>query len=291
VNHKDTTHRGEHAAVVERKLWDEVQRVLATNRRAVSTGSRSETFTLFKGLVFDDAGNRMSPVHANKAGCRYRYYVSQALLQQRREDAGSLPRLPAHDFEALVSGRIVGLLGADARMKAALVKVGWNNENDRQRLLRIIIKRIEVAKGVVRVQLDPAPALADEATRLHAAPQTVEIACDLVRDAAGVQITNARESANLSRRSDPALIQGVVRGYQWRRRLFSAEVGSVAELARKAGVNSRYVMRALRMGFLAPDIIDAILAGRQTAAVTCELFRRPIPLEWTAQRLMLGFVQ
>ena len=112
VNHKDATHRGEHAAVVDRRLWDEVQRVMASNRKAVATGSRSETSSLFKGLVFDDAGNRMSPVHANKAGCRYRYYVSQALLQQRKEDAGSLPRLPAHDFEALISGRIVEVLGA-----------------------------------------------------------------------------------------------------------------------------------------------------------------------------------
>jgi site-specific DNA recombinase len=75
VNHKDATHRGEHAALVDRRLWDEVQRVMASNRKAVSTGSRSETSSLFKGLVFDDAGNRMSPVHANKAGCRYRYYV------------------------------------------------------------------------------------------------------------------------------------------------------------------------------------------------------------------------
>lgn len=85
-----------------------------------------------------------------------RYYVSQALLQQRKEDAGSLPRLPAHDFEALISGRILEVLGADPRMKAALVKVGWNNDHDRQRLLRIIIKRIEVAQGVIRVQIDPA---------------------------------------------------------------------------------------------------------------------------------------
>jgi DNA invertase Pin-like site-specific DNA recombinase len=291
VNHKDTTHRGEHAAVVERRLWDEVQGVLAANRRAVSTGSRSGTFSLFKGLVFDDAGNRMSPVHANKAGCRYRYYVSQALLQQRKEDAGSSPRLPAHDFESLVSGRIVEVLGADARMRAALVKVGWNNEDDRRRLLRIIIQRIEVGQGVVRVQLDPAAALADEAAGLHAEPRTVEITCDLVRGAGGVQITTARESGHLSRRPDAALIKGVVRGYQWRHQLLSGEVGSVAELARKAGVNSRYVMRAVRMGFLAPDIIEAILEGRQTAAVSFEIFRQPIPLEWTAQRLMLGFVQ
>ena len=74
-------------------------------------------------------------------------------------------------------------------------------------------------------------------------------------------------------------------------KLLDGEVRSVAELARQAGVNSRYVVRTVRMGFLAPDIIEAILAGRQTAAVTFEIFRQPIPLDWAAQRLMLGFVQ
>ena len=218
------------------------------------------------------------------------YYVSQALLQQRKEDAGSLPRLPAHDFEVLVSGRIVEVLGADARLKAALVKVGWNDEHDRQRLLRIIIKRIEVAKGVVRVQIDPAAALADEAEGLRPEPQTVEIACDLVRGASGVQIAVGKESGNL-RATGSGTDQGVVRGYQWRGQLLSGEVGSVAELASQAGVNARYVVRTVRMGFLAPDIIAAILESRQTAALTFEIFRQPIPLDWAAQRLMLGFVQ
>jgi len=118
--------------------------------------------------------------------------------------------------EALISGRIVELVGADARLKAALVKVGWNNDHDRQRLLRIIIKRIEVAKGVVRVQIDPAAALADEAEGLRPEPQTVEIACNPVRGAGGVQIAMGKESGTLSGRLDPALIKGVVRGYQWR---------------------------------------------------------------------------
>ena len=45
------------------------------------------------------------------------------------------------------------------------------------------------------------------------------------------------------------------------------------------------------MGILALDIIEAILEGRQTAAVTVEVFRRPLPLDWSEQRLMLGFVE
>jgi hypothetical protein len=103
-------------------------------------------------------------------------------------------------------------------MKAALVKVGWNNDHDRQRLLRIIIKRIEVARGMVRVQIDPAAALAEEAEGLHPEPQTVEIACDLVRGASGVQIAISKESGNLSHRLDPALIKGVVRSHKGHRR-------------------------------------------------------------------------
>ena len=291
VTHKDAAHPGEHAALVEGVLWDKVHKVMANNRRAVLSGMRCESNSLFKGLVFDDAGNRMSPAHANKAGRRYRYYVSQALLQQRKESAGSLPRLPAHDFEQLVSGRIGEVLGEDARMKAALIKLGWNKQHDRNRLLRIIIKRIEVAKGVVRVQLDPAAALADHAGGLPPEPKTIELSLDLVKGAGGVEIITGKQSGNVARRLNPALISGIARGYRWRNRLLSGEVGSVVEIARKAGVSPRYVIRMMRMGFLAPDIIEAILEGRQTAAVTVEIFRKPIPLDWSAQRLMLGFVE
>jgi len=65
----------------------------------------------------------------------------------------------------------------------------------------------------------------------------------------------------------------------------------VAELAHKAGVDNRFVIRMVRMGFLAPDIIEAIFEGRQTAALTSEFFRKPIPLDWAEQRLLLGFVE
>jgi hypothetical protein len=54
------------------------------------------------GRLFDDRGNRMSPTHANKRGVRYRYYVSHALLQNRKADAGSVTRVPAPEIETLV---------------------------------------------------------------------------------------------------------------------------------------------------------------------------------------------
>jgi site-specific DNA recombinase len=54
------------------------------------------------GRLFDDRGNRMSPTHANKRGVPYRYYVSHALLQNRKAKAGSITRVPAPEVETLV---------------------------------------------------------------------------------------------------------------------------------------------------------------------------------------------
>ena len=144
---------------------------------------------------------------------------------------------------------------------------------------------------MIHVQLDPAAALADQAEGLRPEPRTIEIAYDRVKSAGGVQIVTGKEFGNISRRPNPALIKGVACGYRWRSQLLAGEVGSVTELAHQAGVSSRYVIRMVRMGFLAPDIIEAILEGRQTAAVTFEIFRNPIPLQWSEQRLMLGFLE
>ena len=58
---------------------------------------RSPSF--LSGLLFDDRGNLMSPSHANKKGVRYRYYVSQAVLQKRKGEAGSIARVAAPDIE------------------------------------------------------------------------------------------------------------------------------------------------------------------------------------------------
>jgi site-specific DNA recombinase len=44
----------------------------------------------------------MSPTHSNKLGVRYRYYVSHAFLQNRKEEAGSVTRVPAPEIEHLV---------------------------------------------------------------------------------------------------------------------------------------------------------------------------------------------
>ena len=56
---------------------------------------RSASPSILAELIFDDRGHAMSPSHANKNGVRHPYYVSQALLQSRKDEAGSVPRVSA----------------------------------------------------------------------------------------------------------------------------------------------------------------------------------------------------
>jgi hypothetical protein len=105
VVYRGEVHPGEQQPIVEKELFEAVQAKL--KHRAVARKvkqSRSPSF--LSGLLFDDRGNLMSPSHANKKGVRYRYYVSQAVLQNRKEEAGSIARVTAPDIEELVSAAL-----------------------------------------------------------------------------------------------------------------------------------------------------------------------------------------
>src|SRR5215831_11628944 len=69
---------------------------------------------LLSGRLFDNRGNRMSPTHANKGGARYRYYVSQAVLQNKPQPSGLVGRVPAAEIEALVVAALRSHLSASS---------------------------------------------------------------------------------------------------------------------------------------------------------------------------------
>src|SRR6266496_4025831 len=80
ITHKGKSYPGEHPAIIDQPLWDEVQAVLAQNRVERATGVRTKYPSLLGGFVFDATGERLTPTHAVKKGTRYRYYVSTSLV-------------------------------------------------------------------------------------------------------------------------------------------------------------------------------------------------------------------
>lgn len=90
---------------------------------------------------------------------------------------------------------------------------------------------------------------------------------------------------------DAALIKAVVRGHDWAARLLNGDVGSLADIAREAGVTARYVSRLVRYAFLAPDVVEAILSGIQPARLTVDSLKNGIPLDWAEQRECFGLLE
>ena len=85
-------------------------------------------------------------------------------------------------------------------------------------------------------------------------------------------------------RVDSALVKAVVRAHRWRHMLESGEYSSSAELAKAEKVNDSYLSRILRLTLLAPDLIEAILAGRQASTLQLDDLLKPLPAEWERQR-------
>jgi site-specific DNA recombinase len=94
--HRGQVHDGLHDSIIDRETWDRVQLLLAEHAQRTA-GGRQNSDALLAGKLFDDRGNPMSPSHAAKSGRRYRYYVSQAILQGRKHEAGSVARAGAGD--------------------------------------------------------------------------------------------------------------------------------------------------------------------------------------------------
>lgn len=89
------------------------------------------------------------------------------------------------------------------------------------------------------------------------------------------------------RRSDSALVKALARAFRWKRMLESGEYATIAELAEREGIASSYMTRVLRLTLLAPDIVEAILDGRQGSEVTLAWVLKPFPVEWAEQRATL----
>jgi hypothetical protein len=94
-------------------------------------------------------------------------------------------------------------------------------------------------------------------------------------------------TAPVCRHIDNAMIKAVARAFRWRDMLESGEYATIREIAAAEKINETYVGRVLRLTLLAPDLVEAILAGRQPAEMTLAVLMRPFPVGWREQRAQL----
>ena len=164
VTHKGQAYDGLHDHIVDQETWGEVQR-LFTEHATRQAGSRQTSDALLAGKLFDDRGNRMSPSHAAKGGRRYRYYVSQAILQGRKHEAGSVARAPALEIEARVAEAARTASAASNRQgrqelhqpkasgRGASTDSPAVRPSDYEATLRAAIERVVMSRTTIEIEL------------------------------------------------------------------------------------------------------------------------------------------
>jgi hypothetical protein len=88
---------------------------------------------------------------------------------------------------------------------------------------------------------------------------------------------------------DDALLKALARAHRWQQVMESGQVSSVKELALREEIDNSYISRILRLNLLAPDIVTAILDGRQPKVLTLNALAQPFSMVWSEQREMWDF--
>jgi site-specific DNA recombinase len=266
-------------AIIHEDLWLAVQAKLDGGGPGSPATPKKGEAALLKGLLFDDAGCAMQPIHANRRGRRYRYYVNSARVHGETRPIGSLPRIGAPTLERLVVSEVAGRLApswrgsepVDARVAAALTRVTLGAE-------AVVL---ELTPQACRAE-DGAPD--DESLR-------VVVPIRLKHRQGASILAPAGYAMPMAPRLDRTLVKAVSLARDWRRRLESGEAPSTSELAARLDLCKRHTSRILPLGYLAPDLIEMILEGRQPPALSLQaLTTHPLPLAWADQRrLVAGF--
>lgn len=223
---------------------------------------RNKSDQLLTGLLFDDAGHRMVPTHATKAGVRYRYYVSTPVLHGEAKTAsvGSISRVPAADVEEAVVKSLKRHVAAK-RDPSTIKAVSLDDDGALAQLIaRIVVQRDTL---VVRLKSDDA----DDASDSPDHPLiTIPWQKPLSKRARHILLPNniSRSEVRPERfERRTRLVSAIARGRQWLDDVVSGRVTTVAQLCAREKCSVRQVNMTISLAFLAPNLVKATSSARK----------------------------
>jgi DNA invertase Pin-like site-specific DNA recombinase len=314
ITHKGTSYLGQHPGIIDQSLWDRIQLQLRDNIQGERRRPRATSKSLLMGLLYDEAGNLFTPSHATKKGRRYRYYVSPSLIKGRAKDSTGPVRLPAEEIEELVLSQLSALLHSPPRLlelfkdhSLGMAETQQIAKTSREYLisqekvrgdLRSIVTRIIAEEKKIELLLSrralakaflPAQDTEQSAAADTPLDDTVVLQADAQLKRCGGEIRLLLSDTDLMRpRPVTSLVRAVARANDWMDRILRGEISNQRNLARETGFDERYISRIIPLAFLAPDITEAILEGRQLPELTLEKCVIDVSLEWVRQRAVIG---
>ncbi|UAK23079.1 recombinase family protein [Sphingomonas nostoxanthinifaciens] len=300
IVHKGNPHRGEHPAIVTQALWDEVRDKLAARGPGSIVKRESRDGRLLVALLYDGLGRAMSTNHATRGSRRYLYYAT-------RNASADQPawRVGARDLERAVIGRVKELLLDRNRMARAALKVDPRSvdrivakaaglaerERDLVQLLPTIVERIDLAEERVTIRVSEHRLLQAFGMSHHDDQIAIIIDAPVQRIRRGreLRLVFAGEQAAPVRASpDAGLVALLADAIDARMLVLANPTASINQIAATHGRCRKRLTMLLKLSWLAPEIVKAILAGCQPTTVTRSVLTEvDLPIAWAAQRAML----
>src|SRR3982075_2177459 len=269
VKYKGEILPGEQPAIMERQLFDAVQQKL-TDQWSHRNHAKTKSDHLLTGLLYDDAGHRMIPTHATKAGIRYRYYVSLPHLKggSKAVSVGSVSRIPATDIADIIVKSVNEHLGAEHDQPTP----GSAHADDRNLMIAKQAVRIDVHKDRLLVRFKSA--VTEEGS--HSTDgQSLSIPWQKPPSRKSRQILiplgvprNEVRPTRIERRA--RLVSAISRGRRWLDEIVSGSVTDVQQIATRQKCSVRQVNMTVSLAFLAPDLVRAAVEGRLPRGIGVE---------------------
>ncbi len=302
IPHRGSVFQGLHAPILERAAWNKVQQQLAGNVRGERTG-RTDSEGFLTGRIVDGESQPLLATHARKGDRRYRYYVSKALLEGTARSGTAGMRLPAEEAEQVVQQELAALLDdplALAERAGCAVppdtltpllargqELAASFRNGSSATITALLDQVTIHDSRIEIALS-VPALANVLglTAPEGASPTLTITREmrLTRTGRAVRLVHGSGAAATAQGADITLIRLIAKAREWWARMTAGNLDP-STLAAQEGVSVSYVVRVLRIAFLAPAVVDAVLDGRLRAGVdsTALLDIRAIVPDWQKQ--------
>ena len=264
VVYKGEVHPGSQEPIVSRDLFEMVQARI-TDGKVARQALRSASPAILTGKLFDDRGHAMSPTHANKAGVRYRYYTSQALLQGRKEDAGSVSRVSAPEVEKLV------LNALDTAAQSSDASSERHQIDSRVDCIVVASKHL----GVTLSGSDDEPAA------------TITVPFVTTGNPRKGVMHAPASGGVIDGKTQTVLLAAIARSIRWIDEITSDASADFHRIAEREGVVERHIRLLAPLAYLSPRIIEAIAEGRAPAGLTVTSLARDLPMQWHAQEMRL----
>jgi site-specific DNA recombinase len=233
---------------------------------------------ILTGRIYDDRGNRMSPSHSNKLGVRYRYCVSHALLQNRKQEAGSVARVPAPDIEQLVLDAIRAHLGStehslpgrdliERHLECVIIKPQAVE-------VRLTVSGLAGSVELHRNEPNASDPIATTLTLPSAAPAFVAVK--------GI-VHEPSAAARMAPETRDALLSAIAKARGWIDDLRLGRAATLAEIAEREGLGERHVRLLAPLAFVAPCIVAVIVDGTAPADLTITGLAEARSYSWVDQ--------